>query len=469
MMNYDMKTLRDYLLGAAFFGIILIVGFAASNRPQSTSLGAALPQSVAVFETSLASPISSSATSMTLTANSIRGGGALSGFNCFTVDEGSAQAETICGTVSGTTVSSLTRGISQSTGTTTVAALQFSHRRGANVKITDFPILQILKAQASGEDTYPNPLTYANGQHPCSVSSASTTICDKNYSDNLVAAGASAGSNSVAGIFLSATGAQAASSTASGTYNAVTYNYVLPASIATDTPNTATRGTKVLMSLITGYLNQAWLNLTEAFTWTGAHIFNGTLTANATTTIAASSVTNNALTLNGIPYAFPPTQSASSTILSTNGSGSLYWTQAPAASYVGTTISTTTSNSTNGTWSQDTAYTTGFQPSTIVLYLRGNSSHGGVASFVVSTNIFNGTSCTGGLILKPESTVDSILPSATTVGCALDAGSASYSSDERLTASIPSVTSTGFTVRITRSQGGTYSGAGMSISPVAYR
>ena len=48
----------------------------------------ALPQGAAVFETSLQSRISPTDTSMSLVANSVRGGSSLSGYNCFTIDEG---------------------------------------------------------------------------------------------------------------------------------------------------------------------------------------------------------------------------------------------------------------------------------------------------------------------------------------------------------------------------------------------
>ena len=52
-----------------------------------------------VFETSVQSRISSTATSLTLVASSVGGGSSLSGFQCFTVDEGRTDAKYICGTV----------------------------------------------------------------------------------------------------------------------------------------------------------------------------------------------------------------------------------------------------------------------------------------------------------------------------------------------------------------------------------
>lgn len=140
-------------------------------------LGVALPSGTALFETSLASPITTSALTMTLVANSIRGGGSLSGYQCFTIDEGSAQAEFVCGTVSGTSVTGLERGLSPADGITQDTDLQFSHRRGASVKITDFPLIQRLRSQASGSGTYEDVLSYAPGVTP----SGSDEIADVGY------------------------------------------------------------------------------------------------------------------------------------------------------------------------------------------------------------------------------------------------------------------------------------------------
>lgn len=154
-------------IAAVIFTPLLAISAWFTPAPElSPAVGTALPEAVAIFETSLASPITANATTMTLTSNSIRGGGSLSGFNCFTIDEGSAQAEFVCGTVATTTVTGLTRGISPADGVTEDTDLQFSHRRGANVKITDFPIIQRLKLQNNGEGTFENALSYATGVTP---------------------------------------------------------------------------------------------------------------------------------------------------------------------------------------------------------------------------------------------------------------------------------------------------------------
>lgn len=272
----------NYLLGA--FAVIGAFLFGTGNVP---SFSAQLPAATAVFETSLASPISSSATSMTLSANSIRGGGSLSGYNCFTVDEGSAQAETICGTVSGTTVSSLTRGISQSTGTTTVAALQFSHRRGASVKITDYPLIQIMKAQLNGEDTIPNQIYY-NNTVLLTAGSPTTTLASKYYVDNVAVAGAPDANTTTRGIVEEATEAETAASTQSGGTGARLF---LPASLATSTP-TASCTTACIPVAVSGKIAQAFLNLTQAFTWTNHHIFSSLFATSASSTNATTTTSH---------------------------------------------------------------------------------------------------------------------------------------------------------------------------------
>lgn len=145
-------------------------------------LGVALPSGTALFETSLAAPITNTAVTMTLVSNTVRGGGTLSGYQCFTLSEGTAQTEYVCGTVTGTTVSGLERGLSPSDGVTSVSSLQFSHRRGASVKITDFPLIQRLRSQAAGSGTYEAVLQYAPGVTP----TGGSDIVDVEYVTSII-------------------------------------------------------------------------------------------------------------------------------------------------------------------------------------------------------------------------------------------------------------------------------------------
>jgi hypothetical protein len=223
------------------------------------SLGAALPSGTAVFETSLQSRISSTDTSMTLVANSVRGGSALSGFNCFTVDEGRTDAEYICGTVSGTSVASLSRGIDPATGTSTNNALKFAHRVGADVKITDFPLLQILRNQANGADTYEHALTYATGVTPA----APGQLTDKEYVDALAFSGAGVVDASALsrGVVELASQTETASSTATGGAGVL----VIPAQAATSTYNSATAPLRVVVTQNSGKIDNNFIATSTLF------------------------------------------------------------------------------------------------------------------------------------------------------------------------------------------------------------
>jgi len=279
--------MKNLITPTAIFLTALILTFSGvSYFKTQPSVGIALPQAVGVFETSLQTGITSTATSMTLTANSIRGGGSLSGFNCFTVDEGSTNAEVICGTVASTAVTGLTRGISYEDGETEVAGNKYSHRRGANIKITDFPIIQRLKAQNNGDSTFVNYLLYDSYSAP----TTDNQIISKKYVDDTVIAGGVDGGFTTKGIYEQATQIEMASSTgAIGSQKALTALY------ATSTPTV--RGLYLPVAENDGYLSQLWLDLTENFAFSGTNTFSGENTFSATTTMATS--TNSSITVTG--------------------------------------------------------------------------------------------------------------------------------------------------------------------------
>lgn len=273
MLNSFERVAYPAVIGALLCTLVYLgLGLFGVWDESKTQLGASLPQGPAVFETSLQDRISSTDTSLTLVSGTVRGGTALSGYNCFTIDEGRTDMEYVCGTVSGTSVTGLERGIDPVTSTTTNSTVKFAHRKGANVKITDFPLIQRVRNQLSGTETITTLIFYATSTTDCSVSSPDDTICDKEYVDGVVVAGASNANETTKGIVEFATQSEAASSsTAGGTGALLAYGN----GMATDTPNTATRATRLLMSDMGGYLKQAWLNLTEAFTWTGNQTWQG--------------------------------------------------------------------------------------------------------------------------------------------------------------------------------------------------
>ena len=265
------------LLFAILFAVSAVGSAIATPTvlPQEGNLGLSIPQSPALFETSLQAPMTAAATSMTLTANSVRGGGSLTGYNCFTIDEGSAQAEFVCGTVSGTSVSSLSRGVSPSTGTSTVSALQFSHRRGANVKITDFPTIQILKALANGQDEFPNTLHYMSSAVACT---GNDDICDKEYIDGVAVAGASNANTTTKGIVEIATSAETAAGTATGGTGAT----LVPANSMFN--QTWTAAAHIPETNSSGKFDQRVLDLTQHFVYTSIFGTRASSTHATTTT-----------------------------------------------------------------------------------------------------------------------------------------------------------------------------------------
>ncbi len=275
--------MKRYLLPIGL--IVLAALFIAGSHASAVTL----PTGTALFETSLASRITSSDTSMTLVSNSVRGSESVSGYACFTIDEGRSDSEYVCGTVSGTSVTSLERGLSLTTGTTTIAALQFAHRVGANVKITDYPLINRLRNQNNGIETFPNTVRYASGVTPA----ATGDLTDKEYVDGVAFSGAGVidASTVAKGVSELASGCEVASSTSSGTSGPL----VIAASSATSTYNLPTAPCRVVTTDNLGKIDNNFIS-------------TSTLIAN-----------------NGVGYTLPSVRGASSTVLTENGSGILTW------------------------------------------------------------------------------------------------------------------------------------------------
>jgi hypothetical protein len=265
-----------------FFISVSIFSFAFAT---GAALAVSLPQGPALFETSLQSRISSTDTSMTLVANSVRGGGVLSGYNCFTVDEGRTDAEYICGMVSGTTVSSLERAVSPSNGTSTITSIAYPHRVGADVKVTDFPLIERLRNLLNAVEQFPNLLSYATTT-ACTGTSPNNTICDKGYFDGVVATGAPNANETTRGIVELGTQIEMASSTSLGSTLA---GLVLQAKYATSSPGYA--GLWAVITRNDGKISPNFFATTSAETYNFASFFNLTGTSTmATSTMASTSI-----------------------------------------------------------------------------------------------------------------------------------------------------------------------------------
>lgn len=118
------------------------------------------------------------------------------------------------------------------------------------------------------------PWKYDN--NPVFSALSTTTLASTGYVNDIALAGAPDASLTVKGVVELATQGEAASSTSLG---ATLASLALPASMATDTPNTATRASRLVMSDLTGYIKSAWLSIFgDNNTWTGANTFNATTT-----------------------------------------------------------------------------------------------------------------------------------------------------------------------------------------------
>lgn len=182
------KTFIIGLVAGGLFGLSTLVFGAVTYK---------VPTPIALYEDSLQSAITSSATSFTLVRGTdIVGTSLASSTYGFIIDEGSASQEFVLADCVATACTNVIRGVSPITGLTAVTSLQKAHRRGAVVKMTDAPILLILKRLVNGDETWPNIISYIS--HPTFTSDAQ--IVDKKYVDDTIIAGAPDASDTVKGI-----------------------------------------------------------------------------------------------------------------------------------------------------------------------------------------------------------------------------------------------------------------------------
>lgn len=173
-MNLIATILAPFVAIGAMLGALFI------DEP-ANNIGAseAIPTTIAFFETTLASAISSTATSFTLTSATDKDGTTLaSSTYAFVIDEGSSNEEIVIADCTATACANAVRGVSALTGTSSVSALKKSHRRGASVKITDAPILMILSRILNGQGDVPNVIRYDATQ---TIATTSNEITPANW------------------------------------------------------------------------------------------------------------------------------------------------------------------------------------------------------------------------------------------------------------------------------------------------
>lgn len=366
------------IVAAVFLGVL----YRNYVYQSPAKLGAiSIPESPYLFITSLQANMGTSDTSMTLNKGTLANGSSLTGYQCFTIDTGLSTAEYTCGTASGTAISSLLRGIDPQNPAATSSALTFAHRASADVRITDFPILQILKRLANGQDAFPNVLQYDSSISTTTIAGSSANLVNVGLLNSVAIAGAVNATTTIQGLVQFATGAQVSNGTLQGSTGAF---LVTPNSFFKSSTQSATT---VPVTGANGKLSQGFLDLSQDFTFTGQLI-----NSSATTTLIAT--TSKPLILDTIAYAFPNAQGATSTVLTNNGQGVLTWS-APV------TYKNGVSSFSGVSGSQTIAHGLGKTPSfvRIVANMANQQTALGVC---YSTGVYNGSTtatnwfCTGG-------------------------------------------------------------------------
>lgn len=270
--------------------LALLASVVLSFFPTQTSqiVGSAVPSTPALIDTYLATNIDNSQTSMTLANGLTRAGTALSGYMCFVIDINSPTTEYVCGTASSTSITSLSRGVDVLNPNSTSSALAYPHRRFASVQISDYPTLQVLVRKVNGTDTWDSKITYTTAP----TFSNGNDIINKTYADNLAIAGAPNGSTIQKGIYQEASTTNIGNGTAVGSTGA---DLIVPNSYF-HTTSSAT--TTVPVTNSSGTLSQGFLDLTQAFT------FSGGVTSTATTSLTGTTNVSGQLNVTGNPASF---------------------------------------------------------------------------------------------------------------------------------------------------------------------
>ncbi len=134
----------------------------AGQTLETGTLGATIPTVVALYTDSLASRLTSSGTSFTLVRGTDKQSRNLGGFYGFVMDEGATSEEFFTANCVATACTIVARGIDVQDGKTEVAALKQEHRRGAIVKITNFPQLAVLSRILNGLESASSTFMFGN-------------------------------------------------------------------------------------------------------------------------------------------------------------------------------------------------------------------------------------------------------------------------------------------------------------------
>lgn len=284
----NILTIIAQFLNAPLIVMLALAGFHVPTQAeyaalvQDATLGDAVANTIAGFETSLASSITDTDTTMTLVSFTTEDGTDLTVGKTysFTIDEGSASREFVTGEVStGNSIINMTRGVSVVDGVTEVAANKKNHRRGASVKITNFQLVTITNI-LNTTATLPNVLEYDTSVDFDAINADDQYVASKAYVDAVAFSGAGVvdAQETAKGVVELATQAEMAAGTATGGSGPL----VLQSGYALSTAPVS--GQYVVITESSGNIDEDFLPSTLAGDYTisgdntlsGTNIFSGT-------------------------------------------------------------------------------------------------------------------------------------------------------------------------------------------------
>ena len=357
--------MNKVLLTTIIAGIVIGLGITLVTSPV-LNLGGDNTKFVASNVLFLSSGITSSQTTITLTKFQIPNtttGVTMTDFGdvgYMTLEPGRTKREFISFTgitqnAGGTaTLTGVSRGLSPVAPYTASTTQQQSHSGGIQIIVSNPPQLYNRAAFKDNDESVTGQWDFASTSIPAMDAYLAPTddedFAAKKYVDDTAASGAADGTETVKGLVELAVGAEAAATTLSGG----AARLVLPTAISTST-GAVSGGPWVPITSSAGKLAQLFLDLTEAFafsgnnTFAGTSIFNGTVTANSTTALATTTVSGTlgvTELLTAADTTFTGTATTTNLVISTSCIGCLSGYERILAT---TTLSTSQDAGTTGT------------------------------------------------------------------------------------------------------------------------
>lgn len=266
--NYSMN--KSKVFGLVLVGAVVLFG--------AVALADTVYQPSALFDTQLNVAMDNVSTStMTLQLGVDKSGNALNAFMCFTVDGGLSNVEYVCGSASGTVVSSLVRGIDFTDGVTASTSRYQKHRIGADVKQTDYPYLSQIQRLLGGTGTFPSPLNYAAGVTPAMLNSNPQSLASVQYVASTAFAGAPNATFLLQGLSQAATGSQIGAGTATGTTGALLF-------VPNQFLKTTATASSVVVSNGSSTIDKNWISSSTNYGFSNQTLSIQTATSSATST-----------------------------------------------------------------------------------------------------------------------------------------------------------------------------------------